>query len=141
LEYGIIGLSAHWLLPQRVDGDSWKMAFQQVLSSKPEWASGVVNLLISNLGEQGEKEVRGLLPDDSRALVLAAGALAKWGFSERGLEILKEGEQKRKEEVEGLWRAYDDRRGGEYKNGGMHLTQVTPTYSRPPLMYWTILTN
>jgi hypothetical protein len=118
LEYGIIGLSAHWLLPQRVDEDSWKMAFQQVLSSKPEWASGVVNLLISNLGEQGEKEVRGLLPDDSRTFVLAAGALAKWGFSERGLEILKEGERKRKEEIESLWRAYDDRRGGDYKNNG-----------------------
>ena len=44
------------------------MAFQQVLSSKPDWPSGVVDLLIFNLGEQGGKEVRGLLPDDSRAL-------------------------------------------------------------------------
>jgi len=116
LEYGIIGLSAYWLLPQRVDGDSWKRAFQQVLSSKPEWSPGVVDLLILNLGEQGEKEVRGLLPDDSRAFVLAASALAKWGLAERGLEILKDGEQKRKEEIERLWRAYAGKGGGKYKN-------------------------
>jgi O-antigen ligase len=106
LEFGIVELVAYAQNMKGEKGDSWKEPFRRALSLDPYWLPKVMDQLIFYLGREGAKEVRGLLSEDSRGYLLASDYLLKQGFLENGMEILKEGEGKREQDVNKLWATF-----------------------------------
>jgi len=116
LEFGIVELVAYARKLKEKEEDSWKEPFQKALTLNPNWLLKVMDQLIFYLGREGAMEVRGLLSDDSRGYLLAAHYLLKQGFLERGMEILKEGEEKRELDVKKLWAAFKQEHSIEERN-------------------------
>jgi O-antigen ligase len=108
LEFGIVELAAYARNMKGKEEDSWKEAFQKTLSLNPDWLPKMMDQLIFYLGREGAKQIKGLLPEDSRGYLLAANYLIKQGFLERGMEILKEGEVKRELDVNKLWATFKE---------------------------------
>lgn len=130
-ESGIAGLAAYIHHTKGASESSWKEAFRKALALKPALAQKVADQLVLYLGNDGAKEIKALLPDDPQSYRFVAGYLLRQGYLDAGIDILRQGEIKRKQRIEDLWDQWYESQSKLWTLKRSKKSGIEPVSSRP----------
>jgi O-antigen ligase/tetratricopeptide (TPR) repeat protein len=82
----------------------WQDRFRRAVELEPALAGNIADMLVLHLGRSGAKYLQSLLPPESRSYLGAASFLLPRGYDEAGMDLVREGEKKREEEIARLWK-------------------------------------
>lgn len=103
LESGMIGLAAYSQKNRKGATVPWKEAFNFALTLNPRLSNLVADQVFLYLGPQGARELKGIIPRETRNYLLTGTHLLKKGIYKDGLDYLTEGERFREREIDRLW--------------------------------------
>ena len=131
MEAGTVAL-VHHAYSQEKESILWKEKFRKALALKPVLAPKVADQLVLYLGRNGAYEIKDLLPDDFKSYILTSRYLLKEGYLDSGISILKVGELKRREKIDGLWVEFNKYGRWSRKKGKKILQEILSVDPRNP---------